>query len=786
MKRLFSFLILFLLVVPPLIFFTDLTRNPYYFQIVLVNAGTVILWMLWLYNGIANKKLACPTTPLDIPMWSFLAVATLSWAVMFVINLPHPYMKYGVYNEGLKRWLFLLVNSILVYYMAVNFIDDSNRRRMILAVLWTGFIASVYGILQYFGIELIWPHVLNPYGTRSVSTFGNPNFLSPYLVMLFPLLFVYYIQAANAAKRFFYLLFFGVYLGVLICTLTRSSWLGFASSMAVTIGAIAIFERQLLITRWKHIVIPIAVSLLIVFFWPKSGTGGGSVVMDRIAETAIAKKTYYGSWHQRRLIWSCAWHMVMEYPALGRGWGCFELFYPSYQGRHLFMEAYVSFRTHANNAHNEMLEIWSQTGIAGFGVYLWLLFTLFSYALFLVKNLTGEKKLLAIALTASVVGMLTDNLLNVSLHFAIPAFLYWWNIGLLAGLGVVEKKTINIGSTAARGAVIVLIIFGGALVVRYAANFAGEIHYFSGFKHSKRDNLPAATAELEAAHRLQRLEVNNNYELANAYARTQNREKALEMYKESLRANAGYDEIYFNLATVLAQSGKITDATIEYTRSIYINPLSPESYNALGSIFLQSPELYARADVELFKQCLHFFPRNKEIWNNLGYLYTRLDRNEEALDAYKKAYEIDPDFELAKKNLKITLARLGRNDGALNEIENLFRAVEADIVSKNWQAALSRCEKLVSLAPGSFKAHFYLGNIYFTLGRTADAFNEYKTALSFDPKNTSVMVNMGLVYYETKQYEAARQVFQQVLGITPDNAFAKDKLQQINAMPVTK
>jgi tetratricopeptide (TPR) repeat protein len=62
---------------------------------------------------------------------------------------------------------------------------------------------------------------------------------------------------------------------------------------------------------------------------------------------------------------------------------------------------------------------------------------------------------------------------------------------------------------------------------------------------SKTTSVQSAIPLLEAAHSFQRLEVNNNYELANCYARTSQRDKALYAYKEALRANAGYDEILF-------------------------------------------------------------------------------------------------------------------------------------------------------------------------------------------------------------------------------------------------
>ena len=52
--------------------------------------------------------------------------------------------------------------------------------------------------------------------------------------------------------------------------------------------------------------------------------------------------------------------------------GLLELFYPFYQGHFIdHIEMFRALRTHANNAHNELLEVWGQTGILGLGAFLW-------------------------------------------------------------------------------------------------------------------------------------------------------------------------------------------------------------------------------------------------------------------------------------------------------------------------------------------------------------------------------------------------------------------------------
>ncbi|MBN1823549.1 MAG: tetratricopeptide repeat protein [Endomicrobiales bacterium] len=786
MRKTFDYLIYFTLFVTPIVFFTDLTRNPYYFQIVLVNALTVFIWALWLLWGMKKKTINVIGTPLDVPLFALVVVATVSWGMALFENRGSEFIIYSVYSEGLKRWLYLVVNAALVYYLAVHFVDDDNRSGFIHAVFLASFVASVYGILQYFGMEIIWPKILNPFGSgRCVSTFGNPNFLSSYLVLIIPVMYVYFVNARSAIASGMYLVFMLACYAALLCTFTRSSWLGLFVAMVVLVFLLFVKMRDEILGKWKKcLLIPAAAAIIIFVFWPRSTIGAGNPsVLDRLVESSSTKGVkYYGSYDQRRLIWSCAWHMVRENPFFGKGWGCFELFYPFYQGKHLFLEDYISFRTHANNAHNEVMEIWSQLGTVGLGVYIWLFAALFLTSLRLFRDLNEEKKALAMALFASLCGMMTDNMLNVSVHFAIPGFLYWWHMGMLVGLAAGDRKSIKVDTTFKKALVILLVILGALAIKRYYCNFRGEINYFTGFKLSKKNILQGAIPALEKAHRCQRFEVNNNYELANCYARAGERKKALAMYKEALRANAGYDEIYFNMATVLAQTGRTADSIPEYTRALNINPLSLEAYGALGSLFLQDTDRYAGAGVKLFEQCVHFFPENKDIWNNLGFLYTKAGMEEDAVKAYKKAFEINPDFELAKKNLMLVLAKQGKRDRQIEEYDAFMARTEKAIIDKDWQRAFAAAKRLVELGPNSFKAHLYLANINFTLGKIEDAVSQYLEALRIEPNNVSATNNLALAYFELRQYDRARQCFVRVLELSPDNESAKQKLAEIDSI----
>jgi len=142
------------------------------------------------------------------------------------------------------------------------------------------------------------------------------------------------------------------------------------------------------------------------------------------------------------------------------------------------------------------------------------------------------------------------------------------------------------------------------------------------------------------------------------------KEKALAMYQRALDANAGYDEIYFNRATMLMQEGRNEEAIDNYRKCLAINPLSQQSYNALGGLYFKDWTHHV-ADLEtLYLQGVRVFPGDKEMWNNLGYLYTQEHDWTGAAEAYKNALAIDPQFGLARQNLAVVMTKVEGASGA--------------------------------------------------------------------------------------------------------------------------
>lgn len=868
----------------PLLFFTDLTRNPYFSQIALLNIGLLAALALEAALQSRERLLRLPRTPLDGPWALFAAACAASWVYAF---FAHPeFFREAMKAEGSRVGLFLAVNACVPFYLAASWAYDPVEREessvfrwAIFAAVWmalwsffpqmrvapkpaspsvfdhvmdpyglfvwivglvwvlrlsrgggqsalrhaaliVGTVSGVYGIGQYFAIEFFWPKILNPYGGRSVSTFGNPNFMSSYMVMLLPLVVVHYLEARTRAKRAVYAAMFFIFEGTLLCSLTRSSWLGAAAALA----PLALSRRLRALAKedleFHGLVASIAVAVGVL--WPQSNVGGyAPTVIGRLSEmgelfskSAQTQTTPYSPLYQRVLIWLCTWTMGAENPLLGKGWGHLELFYPFYQGHFIdHFSIFRTLRTHANNAHNEILEVFSQTGIVGLGAFVWMWVVFYAgivRALIATdrppaaaavekprkskgKTVSKETAPLPVqpvwlfASAAAATGMLVDNMLNVSMHFAVPGFFFWWQAGTAAGLLGREGggfRRLRFPSRwlsgAAAAGVAALCVWGSSYWVRH---WNREVQYFMGFKLMRSGDTQGALKHLEAAHAWHPREVNTNYELGNAYARTERPEKAVWAYSEALRANAGYDEIYFNLGTILSlKLGRREEAIKDFTVSWAINPLSRQTYMNFIALLLSGdgPQKHGDLAVEVLSRAAYYFPDNDNFLLNLGSLQSLRGNDSAALEAYVRLLRRRPEMAAAERSARTTAAKLGGPPPAvLAEVEE-FQRLSQRLRDRRYDAeSLAMARRAHERFPDSLQAKFYLGNLEMMNGDPLRSEELLRAVNAAQPGSPPILLNLAQVLRRNGKIGEAKAIFQAVLQTDPNNAFARSQLAEL-------
>ena len=227
----------------------------------------------------------------------------------------------------------------------------------------TTLLASLWGVLEYFGLH---PDNLYPAlggGIRAKSTFGNINYFAGYLVVVLPFLTQLFIAQflrlkAKEKERIISQTFLGtvVFFGILALhfTKTRAALVGFYGSFLMC-GFYWMFAegyKNKIKIRWKSFsIIP---ALL----------GVGGILLFTFSKIARIG-SLEGSLLARLFSWESAVRSIIDAPILGYGPGTsYQLFFDFRNPNFRLFTGESSFR----HAHSEILELLQEGGLLGLSV----------------------------------------------------------------------------------------------------------------------------------------------------------------------------------------------------------------------------------------------------------------------------------------------------------------------------------------------------------------------------------------------------------------------------------
>ena len=153
------------------------------------------------------------------------------------------------------------------------------------------------------------------------------------------------------------------------------------------------------------------------------------------------------------------------------------------------------------------------------------------------------------------------------------------------------------------------------------------------------------------------------------------------------------------------------------------------------------------------RQLLEKFPNSVILCNISGASNAGLMQFDDAIDSYKNALKINPDYAEAHYNMGIALKDKGDLETAISSYKNALK-----------------------IKPGYAEAYFNMGNILKDKGDFDDAIDSYKNALKINPDYTEAYSNMGIALKDKGDFEAAIGSYKKALEVKPDNADAKENL----------
>jgi len=597
-----------------------------------------------------NGEFSFKRSALDLPIIAFLAANIL--ATIFSVNPKLSFMG------GYKRYegLFTIISYGLLYWLAVNILNEKRIKTFIAAALASSSLVALYGILQHFNLNFF----KIPSTPLPSSTWGNSAYLGSYLTLMVPTAIGFALSEKSIFKR---LLAIFAGLSGLICiifTYARAAWVGtFAGIIIVAFFA----AKEFNILKYKKAIYALGAALLIIICII---TFTQNPVKNEMSSAFNLRSGTVGT---RLSLWKSSLKMVLDKPVFGFGQETLDIANPPYLSEELHkLEARVAF----DRTHNETLQIATTTGLLGLAAYLWIIFMFFKEN---IKRLKSEEKInfWHIGLFTGCVAYLIQAQFTVSVVGL--GGMFWLMAGTTMATNQGFKKTaFNLKTKKLLSYVLAGILTALLLSFLTAPTlriYFADYNYKEGLKAEITGEKEQAVTFFEQAAELNETIDTYHAKLAGYYrtladsAQGSDKDgyykKSLEAYEQTLKLNPYYVPAHINKGEIYRyfadeEPALIDKAIKSYRRATEINPSVVEGYIGLGAMYLQKED-YDRAIIEL-NRALEVNKNNPKVYCILGIVYFKKDMEDEAIDAVLTALKLDPD------NM---------------EIENLLHEMEAAI-----------------------------------------------------------------------------------------------------------
>tara|TARA_Y100001960_G_scaffold7310_1_gene7261 strand:+ start:968 stop:2242 length:1275 start_codon:yes stop_codon:yes gene_type:complete len=153
--------------------------------------------------------------------------------------------------------------------------------------------------------------------------------------------------------------------------------------------------------------------------------------------------------------------------------------------------------------------------------------------------------------------------------------------------------------------------------------------------------------------------------------------------------------------------------------------------------------------------------RNIKSLNDLGAIYLKLGKYEEAIKQFKKALEVDPNYTIGPFLFGNIYTDAKNYQEKINDFKDVIKTNReyarahnylglTYLKKKNYSAAKNSLLESIKVNPKYAKANNNLGVLYEKMGDTAKAIESYQMAQRIDPKDPDSFYNLGLAYDNLK------------------------------------
>ncbi|GLB53089.1 hypothetical protein NBRC110019_21290 [Neptunitalea chrysea] len=196
--------------------------------------------------------------------------------------------------------------------------------------------------------------------------------------------------------------------------------------------------------------------------------------------------------------------------------------------------------------------------------------------------------------------------------------------------------------------------------------------------------------------------------------------------------------------------------------------LTPEQLDDCNDGDLLFYKAYALDEIGKTEKAIKYYNKSiqgesdddKSAYNNLGNIYKDQKEYEKAIQNYKKAIQIDPNFAYPYNGLGTVYCN-----------------------QKKYEKAIQYYEKAIKINPDYLTPYNGLGTVYCNQKKYEKAIQYYEKAILINPDFAAPYYNLADLYYNNNKLERAKENYQKYLKLTNhSSSFVKNRLEEIKSL----
>lgn len=240
-----------------------------------------------------------------------------------------------------------------------------------------------------------------------------------------------------------------------------------------------------------------------------------------------------------------------------------------------------------------------------------------------------------------------------------------------------------------------------------------------------------------------------HYMLASSFYEQRDYYQAEEHLKEAIRLNPRFNFAYILLGDIYFERGDLEKAIEQYKASLAIHGADPEVLNSLGLTYMRL-ERYGSA-IPYLQKALSFDPSRVSINYNLSAVYRDYGMLDKAAEGFIRVMSLQPDYPNVHNDLGDIYKRQKREEEALRE----------------YRATIASCEKKLSRSPSDPFVLVELAYAYNEIKEHDKAMGLVEKAIIINPRDSQAYLTQASIYRNLNRPDAALEALNKANQLSP-------------------